>query len=174
MEKWYFRWSDKRVIAFFGEEINTKNDNCANKDIANLRKCIFAKFVPRENLISLLRLYIIAVVVFSLNWRIQNPFVGPPEMTFGLTKDGTLRNVIMFNVNRTNQKTESFVLRWLRAHAMFDVRRFFPHLLEHRPSFLALCRYVNCYDEFHFLQYIQFLVKMANQKMRDNFHIIER
>ena len=47
-------------------------------------------------------------------------------MTFGREKKGRkLRNVITHNVIWTNQKTESSVYRWKRAHALFDVT-FFP------------------------------------------------
>jgi len=45
-------------------------------------------------------------------------------MTFGQTKCGKLRNVLKQNVIWANQKTESFVFRWLHAHAMFDVTCF--------------------------------------------------
>jgi len=50
---------------------------------------------------------------------------------------GKLRNVKTHNVIWANQKTDSFVYRWLRAHARFDVTCF--------PAFVggALCRYVN-------------------------------
>ena len=42
-------------------------------------------------------------------------------MTFDPTKNQTLRNVIAQNVIWSNQKTESFVYRWLSAHAVIDV-----------------------------------------------------
>jgi len=42
-------------------------------------------------------------------------------MTFGPTQGGKLRYVITHNVNCANQKTESVVFCWLRAHVMFDV-----------------------------------------------------
>jgi len=44
-------------------------------------------------------------------------------MTLGPTKGGKLRNVIT-HVIWANQKTESFVYRWLRTQAMFDVTCF--------------------------------------------------
>jgi len=45
-------------------------------------------------------------------------------MTFGPTNAGKLRNVKKTNVILANQNTESFVFRWLRALAMFDVACF--------------------------------------------------
>ena len=50
---------------------------------------------------------------------IDKVFVGPSEMTLCLTKGWNLRYVIMYNVIWANQKTKSFVYRWLHAHAMF-------------------------------------------------------
>ena len=58
------------------------------------------------------------------NWRIDNAYVRPSEMTFGSTKWWKLLNAIMYNVILGNQKTESFVFRWLLAHAMFDTTCF--------------------------------------------------
>ena len=46
-------------------------------------------------------------------------------MTFALINGGKLHNVIAHNIIGANQKTESFVYRWLGAHTMFDVI-FFP------------------------------------------------
>jgi len=54
---------------------------------------------------------------------IYNLFVRPSDMTFGWTKGGILRYVIMHNVLWANQKTESSVYCWLRAHAMFDQKQ---------------------------------------------------
>jgi len=51
---------------------------------------------------------------------IDNPFVGPTEITFGLTKFGKLLNDVPHNVISANQKAESFVYRWLLAHAMLN------------------------------------------------------
>jgi len=53
-----------------------------------------------------------------LNRRINNPFVGPSELTFGSIQCGKSGNFIM--QLWANQKTESYVYRWLRAHAMVD------------------------------------------------------
>jgi len=58
------------------------------------------------------------------NWCIDNPFVGPSEMTFCLTKCGKLPFVIMHYIMLANQKTESFVYSWLQAQAIFDVMGF--------------------------------------------------
>ena len=54
---------------------------------------------------------------------IDNPFVGPSEMTFDPTKGGTLRNFLTHNLILANQKSEYFMnmYRWLRAHTMIDV-----------------------------------------------------
>jgi len=41
-------------------------------------------------------------------------------MTFGLTKYWKVLNVVPHNVISANQKAESFVYRWLRAHAMLN------------------------------------------------------
>ena len=40
------------------------------------------------------------------------------------TKYGKLRNVISHNIVPADQKSESFVYRWLRAITMFDVTCF--------------------------------------------------
>jgi len=91
--------------------------------------------------------------------------------SFGQTKGGKLYNIIMQNVIKANQKTESFCFRWVGAQALFKSSRTwcktivttffyitnyngfapspqhaFPHLSEHRKSFQALSRYVtsNC------------------------------
>jgi len=53
-------------------------------------------------------------------------FVGPSEFTFGSTKGGSLRNVIMHNVIWVNEKDKSCVYCWLRTLAMFDVTTCFP------------------------------------------------
>jgi len=42
-------------------------------------------------------------------------------MAFGPTKGGNLCYVKTHNVIRANQQTESFLFRWLRAHATYDV-----------------------------------------------------
>ena len=42
-------------------------------------------------------------------------------MTFGRTKSGKLRNVITHNAILANQKTESYVFTWQRAHLSFQV-----------------------------------------------------
>ena len=57
----------------------------------------------------------------AYNWRIDNLFVGPSEMTFSSTKCGKLPYVMTYDVIWANQKTQSSVFRLLRAHAMFDV-----------------------------------------------------
>ena len=46
------------------------------------------------------------------------------EMTFGLNTCRNFRNVITHNVIWANQKTESFVYRWLCTNSMFDVTYF--------------------------------------------------
>jgi len=77
------------------------------------------------------------------NWRIDNPFVGQSEMTFGSTKSRQWFNVIT-HVILANQKTESFVFCWLLAHAMFDTTCF-PAFILLKPltSIQAFCQYVN-------------------------------
>ena len=47
------------------------------------------------------------------------------EMTFGLTKGGTSRNILTHNIIWANQKTKSFVHLCLCTHAKFDVTAFF-------------------------------------------------
>jgi len=70
------------------------------------------------------------------NWHINNPFVRPSRLMLGSTKGGNLPNVTTHNVIWANQKTESFVYRWLLAHAMFDVTCFpaFSDVIPHVPS----------------------------------------
>ena len=60
-----------------------------------------------------------------IKWRINNPFVEPPEKMFGSTKCRKLLNAVMHNVICANQKTVSFVFCGLHAHAMFN-RTCFP------------------------------------------------
>jgi len=65
---------------------------------------------------DLLYYYVDACIVYTLNWSIDSPFIGAFDMMFGPTKGGNLCHVIlaMQNVIWANQKTESFVYRWLR------------------------------------------------------------
>ena len=56
-------------------------------------------------------------------------FVRPSKMMFGPTKGGKL-NFITYNIYWANQKTESFVYRWLRAHAMLYIAGFLTFLRE--------------------------------------------
>ena len=58
------------------------------------------------------------------NWRIDKALARPPEMMFGSTKWGKLLNTITNHIIKANQKSESFVYRWQRAHAVFDVTCF--------------------------------------------------
>ena len=48
-------------------------------------------------------------------------FVRRSKMTFGPTKSGKLLNTKTHNVISANQKAASFVYRWLRTRAMFNV-----------------------------------------------------
>jgi len=72
------------------------------------------------------------------NRRLDSPFVRPSEMKFGWT----LGNVKTLDVIWANQKTESFVYRWIWALAIIDVT-FFPALKVHWMPFQAFCRYNN-------------------------------
>lgn len=60
------------------------------------------------------------------------------EITYDApTKGGNLHNVVT-HVIWANQMNESFVYRWQRSHASFEVTCF----LEHWASFQVFCRYV--------------------------------
>ena len=54
-------------------------------------------------------LYMVKTFVCGNNWRINNQFVGPSEMTFRQTKGRKLCNVITHNIIWANQMTEHFV-----------------------------------------------------------------
>jgi len=74
--------------------------------------------------------------------------VGPSEMTFGSTKCGNLRYIIMYNIIWAYQWAECFVYHWLRAFVIFDIKRF-PTFVrsigQHFRSSVNMpnCQYVN-------------------------------
>ena len=59
------------------------------------------------------------------------------------TKGGNSHNIIKQNVIWTNQKTESFVYRWLHTHAMVYSMCFPRTFVEHLTLLQAFCQYVN-------------------------------
>jgi len=59
------------------------------------------------------------------NWRIDNPFVGPSEMTFSPTNGGELRYVTLYRKKSLGAVRKLiFVYLWLRTHSSFDVTGF--------------------------------------------------
>ena len=68
--------------------------------------------------------YLVWIWPTSDNWRIDHLLVGQSKLTFSQTNNGQLRYVITHNLIWAYHRTASFVYRWLRAHAMFDVKCF--------------------------------------------------
>jgi len=81
------------------------------------------------------------------NWRIDNPIVGPPEMTFDLTKCRKLLNAITHSVIWANQM---IVFSWIRAHVMLNITCIPAFLSEHWTLFQAFCQYVNCRSPWNY------------------------
>jgi len=65
------------------------------------------------------------------------PVVRLYHMTFGQTKRRKIFNIITHTIIWTNQKTDCFVYRWVRAHTMFDLTCF-PAFVGASKSFQAL------------------------------------
>jgi len=88
-------------------------------------------------------------IVFSnsisncVNWHINNTLVRPSKMTFGSTKGKILCSNIKLKVIWANQKTDSFCIAGYANMQCLTLHAFL-HLLKHRTSFQAFCRYVNC------------------------------
>jgi len=82
---------------------------------------------------------------------------GANETTVNINK----RNVITHNVNWANQKTESFVYRWLIAHALCDVTCF-PAFVKLRTSFQTFCQYFNVLITKHCLDASYLLKKQKS------------
>jgi len=59
--------------------------------------------------------------VWCMELRYCQAICQPSEMATALTKGEKLRNFIMHNIIKTNQKTESFVHCWLCTHVLFDI-----------------------------------------------------
>jgi len=78
-------------------------------------------------------------LTITINWPIDNPFVGPSKMTFSLTKGRKLHTTLWRPIRILN-----LLCTVCYVHLQCLTLRAFLHLLEHQASFQALCQYINC------------------------------
>ena len=67
----------------------------------------------------------------GLNWRVNNPCIGPPEMMFVPITGGKLANVITHYVICANQKTEYWILYCSLCYGSIDI-----HVMDLLPFML--------------------------------------